>query len=778
MKLKAVIMAGGEGSRLRPLTCDCPKPMLPLMGKPLMEYALQLLKTHGITEIAVTLGYLPDAVMDYFGDGSNFGVNLRYYIEKTPLGTAGSVKQAGDFLDEPFIVLSGDGVTDINLQATLDFHRQNDAHATLILKKCSNPQEYGMVVTDADCRILSFHEKPGSCDVFSDRISTGIYILEPELLRRIPENTRFDFGHDLFPMLLREDAVLLGYTAGGYWCDVGDVPAYLRVHRDAMDGKIHLGELPEKNGLSSAGAVLKPGCRVDPPCFIGKNTIVSPGAHIGPYTVIGENCIIEACAGVKRSLLFDHAHIQTGAQLRGCIIGRQGRIGENAQLYEDSVAASGAGIGARAVLPPGVKLWPGKSLPDGQHPADNIVWGSLREKRFAGSRLQLDSPLQAARAVQACCAALKPRELLLGRESASASAAVWHAAAAGAIAQGIRVIDAGETTLPQLRHAQRNLRADAAILCSAASLLPLNTNGAALTEKYQRAVLRRMEHQDFSASALARPMESAGNTAAAYVAHAASAFRANPALAPKIALFAQPTQLLHLAQQAFERSGLQVRCEWDVRSKLPLSRETAVRFADDGQSAFFSGSSGPMDEAHRQLLTAWTALELGETRLLLHNSATRAIELLAADYGASIRYLPGEYALWMDNLAADAPLQFKLQFDGVYSALASLSMLTQKGLSIDQWLRQSPQVYRKTASVPVPASENGRLLHSIAKEAVHAEFGGGIRITEENRWAWLCPEERSSRLQIITESASMEAAADMCSFLETKIKKLLQNSAP
>ena len=768
-------MAGGEGSRLRPLTCDCPKPMLPLMGKPLMEYTINLLKSHGITEIAVTLGYLPNAVTDYFGDGSRLGVKLRYYIEKTPLGTAGSIKQASDFLDERFIVLSGDGITDINLQSAVNFHQNSDALATIVLKKCSDPQEYGMVVTDADLHILSFHEKPGRCDVFSDRINTGIYILAPEILRRIPEHTRFDFGHDLFPLLLKENTALYGYTAEGYWCDAGDVPAYLRIHMDAMEGRIRLDRLAGKTGISADGAILEPGCRVDPPCAIGKNTIVASGAHIGPYTVIGENCIIEAGTSVKRSVLFDHAHIATAAQLRGCVIGAHTRIGEHAQLYEGSVAASGSSIGARAILPPGVKLWPGKALHDGEHPANNVIWGSLREKRFIGSRLKLDDPLQAAYAVQACCAELEPRHLLLGRESASAAAVVWHAAAAGAIARGLRVIDAGETTLPQLRHAQRSLGIDAAVLCSIDSLLPLNACGAILSEKKRRSILKRLEHQDFAAAALTHPLESAGNTALAYIAHASKAFRANPPLAPKIALLASSPQLLHLAHQAFERAGLDVRSECSIRDLLPLPQEMLISISDDGQSAFLSDSSGRLDEAHRQLLNAWTAITLGETRLLLHNSATRAIDVLAQQHGVSVQYFQGEYAQWMDNLSVFSPLQFHLQFDGIYAALANLSALISKGFTVDQWLLHAPPVYRKDTSIPVPTSENGRLLRRIAEETPHAEFGGGIRIAEENRWAWLCPEDSGARLQIIAESASMEAAAGMCDFLEEKIRRLLKS---
>ena len=204
--MKAIIMAGGEGSRLRPLTCDQPKPMMRLLDRPVMEYALKLLRKHGVTEAAATLGYLPDAIVDYFGDGANWGLSLRYYTERTPLGTAGGVRQAADFLDETFCVLSGDGVTDLDLSAALAFHREHGALATMVLTRVDDPLEYGVVVAAPDGRVRAFLEKPGPGEAVSDTVNTGVYILEPEIFAYIPEDRPCDFGGELFPKLVREGA--------------------------------------------------------------------------------------------------------------------------------------------------------------------------------------------------------------------------------------------------------------------------------------------------------------------------------------------------------------------------------------------------------------------------------------------------------------------------------------------------------------------------------------------------------------------------------------------
>lgn len=770
--LKAIIMAGGEGSRLRPLTCDCPKPMLRLMGRPLMEYALRLLKANGVDEIGATLGYLPDAVMDYFGDGEKLGVNLRYYIEKSPLGTAGSVGQARDFLNERFIVLSGDGITDFDLSAAVRFHEERGAAATLVLIQSGNPQEYGMVVTDADGRIRSFHEKPGRSDVYSDLINTGIYILEPELLARIPEGMPCDFGHDLFPALVAEGQAVYGYVAQGYWCDVGDVSAYLRVHADAMDGRIHL------EGLEPAtqGALLEAGCTLEAPVYIAPGAHICAGARIGAYSAIGAGCFVASGASVKRSVLFDGVRVEPMAQLRGCVVAGNAIVGEGAQLFEDSAVGSGSRVGARATLPPGVKLWPQKSLPEGERPEANIVWGSRREQRFVAGALMLDNPAQATRAAESCVAEMKPRELLIGRAPSTVAAAMWHAAAAGAMAQGAQVVDAGACTLPQLRHALSALRADAALMVEEDRLTPLRAGGARLSEKLQRAILKLFERQDFSGpfAGVTRPIQPAGHTDAPYVADCAADFRADALYAPQIALCARKKHVLDLAERAFSRAGLRARSGWNEAEMRPEADELGVLVSDSGEEALISDAQGEMTEVERQLACAWVALARGETRLILPLHATRAVGELARRMGAQALYLPGERARWMDALAEKSPLQFALQFDGLRFALSFLSELTDRGLTFAQWRSQMPEAYRSRREVQVPASESGRLLHAIAETSPEAELGGGVRLPREEGWAWLCPDDEGAGLCIVAESADMEAARELCDFYGSEIERMLK----
>jgi len=225
--MRAVLMAGGSGTRLRPLTCDLPKPMVPILNRPIAEHIINLLKRHNITEIIATLHYLPDALRDYFQDGSGFGVQMNYAVEdEQPLGTAGCVKNIEELLDDTFLVISGDSITDFDLSAAIAFHRDKGSRATLILTRVPNPMEFGVVITDENQKISRFLEKPSTSEIFSDTVNTGTYILEPEVLEYLPANEESDFSKDLFPLLLERQEPMYGYIAEGYWCDVGHLDAY------------------------------------------------------------------------------------------------------------------------------------------------------------------------------------------------------------------------------------------------------------------------------------------------------------------------------------------------------------------------------------------------------------------------------------------------------------------------------------------------------------------------------------------------------------------------
>lgn len=375
--MKAVIMAGGEGTRLRPLTSNQPKPMVPIINKPVMEHIIELLKKHGIVDVVATLQFLSPLIKTYFGDGTDLGVHISYATEESPLGTAGSIKNVERFLDDTFLVISGDALTDIDLTKAIEFHKKNKAMATLVLKHVENPLQFGVVVTKQNGRIERFLEKPTWGQVLSDTVNTGIYILEPSVLKHIPEKQAYDFSKELFPKLLKAKKPLFGFAADGYWCDIGDLDQYLRVQHDILAKKTDIEPEGFKIGRSiwvNRGAQIDPLADLKGPIVIGKHAKIEAGARIRPYTVIGNNTVVKAGAFVHRSIVWDNVYIGPSAHLRGCVIGKNCDIKKSAKLDEGVAIGDNCVIGENAVIHPNVRVYPFKSVDDSAAISTSIIW--------------------------------------------------------------------------------------------------------------------------------------------------------------------------------------------------------------------------------------------------------------------------------------------------------------------------------------------------------------------------------------------------------------------
>lgn len=366
--MRAVIMAGGQGTRLRPLTSDQPKPMIRLANVPCMEHILNLLERHGITNILATLEYMPDAIRDYFGDGELWGVSMEYSVEEEPLGTAGSVKFVEDRLEGRFIVVSGDALTDADLGAAVALHETQGAEVTLVLRKVDDPSEFGIVVTDDDGRVQSFLEKPDEDETFSYTANTGIYVVEPEVLSAIPEGQEYDWAEDVFPRLLEEGRLVYGYVMEGYWEDIGNIEQYMAAQRAVLDGEVQGVEPPgEQLGESvyvGRGAEFEEDS-LKGPCVIGAGAKVSPGARVGPHAVVAANVTVEAGARVARSTVAEGASIGEGAELDGALVGRSCEVGARARLLEGSALGDGVEVGEGATVTSGVSVYPNETVEAG-----------------------------------------------------------------------------------------------------------------------------------------------------------------------------------------------------------------------------------------------------------------------------------------------------------------------------------------------------------------------------------------------------------------------------
>ncbi|MHB9095408.1 MAG: sugar phosphate nucleotidyltransferase, partial [Eubacteriales bacterium] len=472
--MKAVIMAGGKGSRLRPLTCNKPKPMVPVLNKPVMEYAVELLKRHNITDIAVTLQYLPDVIKEYFGDGSRYGVNLNYFDETIPLGTAGSVKNAEGFLDETFLVISGDGITDYNLTQALEFHSRKGGIVTIVMARVQSPLEYGVVMCDENDRIIRFLEKPSWGEVFSDTVNTGIYVIEPEIFNYFNRDEFFDFSKDRFPMLMLKEKPMFGYVASGYWSDIGSLEQYRQTHNDLMDGLLEAnikGRKVEDGLWIGEGSTIDRGVKItEKPVFIGENCTVEAGVELGRYTVVGNNNTLRGGASLKRSILWDYNFVDHEVELRGATICNHIKIQANSALFEGTVIGDNSFLGRRVTLKPQIKVWPDKLVEDNSVVTTSLIWGDVHRKSLFSNigvagmvNVEISPEMVVRLAVAHGSIVPQGGHVVVSTDYHRSSQVIKEAYAAGLQATGINVSDVGVTTTPITRYAVKSTQAKAGV---------------------------------------------------------------------------------------------------------------------------------------------------------------------------------------------------------------------------------------------------------------------------------------------------------------------------
>jgi NDP-sugar pyrophosphorylase family protein len=346
--MKAILLAGGKGTRLRPLTLHTPKPIVPIFDRPFLQYQIDLLRqVPEIDEVVLSLNYQPRRIEEVFGDGAEFGVHVRYVVEPNPLGTGGAIKfAAGDLRGEPLVVFNGDVFTSVDLPSVIRLHRARRARATIVLTPVENPAAYGLVETDADGGVTAFLEKPDPGQITCDTINAGIYVLEPETLERIPDDTVYSIERSYFPSLIANAETFVASIYRGYWLDIGTPQKYRQAHRDIMDGRFAAAPFAAAAGqaLVSPDARVEDGATIEAPCFIGEGAVVKRGARIGPYSVIGRHVHVGEGARIDGAILWPNTWIDSGARVEGAIAGRHCHIGRHAEVGADVV------LGDKSVL--------------------------------------------------------------------------------------------------------------------------------------------------------------------------------------------------------------------------------------------------------------------------------------------------------------------------------------------------------------------------------------------------------------------------------------------
>lgn len=832
--MQAVLMAGGEGSRLRPLTSNIPKPMLPVANRPMMEHIIELLRRNGVTDIVATVQFLSSVIRNYFGDGSDTGVSLSYSTEEVPLGTAGSVLHAGDLLSGTFLVISGDALTDLDLRRAIDFHYEREAAATMVLKRMEDPLEFGIVMTADDGKIERFLEKPTWGQVFSDTVNTGIYVLEPDVLDLIPPEQPFDFSSELFPMMLDKGLPLYGYVTDGYWADVGTTDAYLQSHYDVLNGRVDLDiggfELHPRVWVGE-DVEIDPSARLEGPAMIGDNSRIGAGAVVGAYSVLGHNTIVGEDAHVVSSVVMDRAHVGTAAQVRGAVLGRGAALDRGGTIEEGAVVGDDVAIGGGALVRSRVKIYPSKTVEAGAIVSQSIVRERRASRSLFGARgvsglVNLGVTAQVAvRLGMAFGTTLKRGDVVItGRDTSRAARMVKRAIIAGLNSTGVHCHDLELMPLPVTRFTVRTEQAAGGISVRTSPGDPetveirlFNSEGADLAAATQRKIDRVFFREDYRrpgpsklgelefpphtierySSGLLRAVDIDSIRGAAPKVVVDYAWGPGSRIGPSIlgrlgcdalALNAFTDEHRPVVVRDTARVLLERVCD-HVRNS---GSELGVLLEPGGEIAHLVDDKGRV-VSHEQALLAFLRHEAsrGATTLAVPVSASRACEQVVADAGATLQWtqtgLPALMARALRPATgfagnAEGTLIFPRFLpapDALMTFCKALELLATAGVPLSQVIDDLPASHVVTRDVRTPWQLKGTVMREVASSAVPGKLMllDGVKILERDRWALVIPFTDQPLCRIWAEAPTDEEAEALSRKYATLVEEVVADGA-
>lgn len=809
-------MAGGEGSRLRPLTCNRPKPMVPVLNRPVMSYCIDLLRKHGITEIGVTLQYLPEAIKEHFGDGSEYGVRLHYFTEDTPLGTAGSVKNAADFLDQTFLVISGDALTDLDLSKAIEFHRAQGAAGTLVLTRVDCPLEYGVVITGEGGRIIRFLEKPGWGEVFSDTVNTGIYVLEPDVLDYFAAGEKFDFSKDLFPLLMQDNRPLFGVVLSGYWCDIGNLQQYLQAQYDGLAGKVRM-EIPgreiEPGVWVGEKVALDSGVTVKGPVLIGSHSQIGSGATLEPFTVVGGGCLIQSGASVKRSILWDRVFVGRNTALRGAVLCSRVQVQATAGVYEGAVVGDDSLIKEGGTIKPEVKVWPHKLVESGATVSESLIWGTRLSKTVFGAQgitgvVNVEiTPEFAARVAAAYGSTTKGGRVAVSCDAFPAANMLKQAVVAGFQCTGAQVSVLGRGTLPMHRFGVRALDCAGGVHVQLSTRRPdqvtlvfTNPKGANISRAQERKIENLLAREDFVRT---KP-----------------GLIFDPEYVPAMPEAYLESLLREANRPALRGAGISLLLAYDEASLSayvsPLARELGLvvenveGMQDAAQGRSWSeyqevlpllaaavteqkASGGAVLDANGEyliliddrgrviqddLLTALIALYVFKTRggpVVVPVTAPGVIDTLADKYRGRVvrtKTAPQEY---VEEVLRRDITQFFLYFDALAALVRILNLVAERKTALSRLVDEIPDFYLTKKEIPVSWHAKGRVIRKLIENEDKGELEllDGVKVFHREGWALVLPDPEKPVCRVYSEAASMEIAEELTEMYVKKINQIL-----
>jgi mannose-1-phosphate guanylyltransferase/phosphomannomutase len=829
--MKAVIMAGGEGTRLRPQTSNLPKPMLPLVGRPMMEHIVSLLRRHGITDIVVTVAFMPNVIRSYFGDGSELGVRMVYATEESPLGTAGSVRNAKDELTERFLVISGDVLTDIDLTSVIAFHDKNQALATIALSAVENPLEFGIVITREDGSIERFLEKPGWGQVFSDTINTGIYVLEPEIFDAIPDGRAVDFSGEVFPSVLEDGAPMFGFVADGYWEDVGTTAAYLKAHEDILDGRVQV----DVSGFElrpgvwvGKGTSIDPSVRMVAPVFVGENCTIDADAVLGSYTTIGANTRVTERGEVQRSVIGENAYLGPSVRVEGAVLGRSCDLRTGVRCEPGSVVGEGCLIGAHAEIRSDVKVYPYKVVEAGAQVNASIVWESGGTRTLFGRDgvqgiANVDiSPELAVRLAKAWASGFeKGSYITASRDTSRAARVLKRALMVGCNAVGVNVGDLELATVPVTRHHIRTRGNQAGLTVRLSSDDPqwvvirfFDERGIDLSESEQRRVERMYHREEFRRVTAGEigDIDYSPRTVEHYTATVVEAFglRRDEGRPVKLVLDLSYGAASYVTPNLLSKVGvdvLSINPFAQTRGMIALDRvESEARVAEAVRSS--GADLGAVIDAGGERLTLiderGEVLSDDETIVVFLDLLSRAGQVgrvalpvtasdralaLCAARGMEVELTPlstpalleaaasGGVSFAADRRGGYVFPSFLPAFDAAAALVRLVSLLGAGTSSLTEVVRATPPMPVLHEEVPTPFEQKGLLMRTLmeqlADEAADLVLVDGIKVQSAEGWALVVPDPDEPVTHVWAEGRDLQGSERIAGDYVARLRRML-----
>jgi mannose-1-phosphate guanylyltransferase/phosphomannomutase len=826
--MKAVIMAGGFGTRIQPLTGSMPKPMIPLFNRPIMLHIVELLKKYDITDLVLLLYHQPFYIKNFFRDGSDFGVKISYVTPIADMGTAGAVKAAEKYLDERFLVISGDLLTDFNLKKIIDFHDDRKAKATITLTSVKDPLQFGVVITDKEKRITQFLEKPGWGEVISDTINTGIYVLEPEILKYIPAGENFDFSQDLFPLMLKKKDALFGVTAKGYWRDIGNTDSYREAYHDIFKGKVNLKiDEPKQDFVGKdlrigVDVKLEQSAGLEGTVVIGDNSQILGDVQIKD-SVIGRNCTIEAGVRLNRCVIWDNSYVKKGARITDSVVCANVRIGQGAILEEGVIVADETSVGDEAVIKADVKIWPKKTIEAGATVTSNMIWGEKWKKAlFEGaiikglSNMELTPEFCAKMGCAYGTSLPKGSFVLGGRDSNPSSRMLKRCFMGGVLSAGVNVRDMKMTSLPLVRYKLktfgevggvhfRQAQDDPALL----EIVFLDGDGLDFSSGMGKNVERTFFKENFRRAHHTEPgvITDINNVGDFYREGflrvldrellKKSAFTVVVDFSFSPASLSLP-QLLNelgfsvIALNAYVDEGKGVKAK---EKELALNQLSAIVASLGAQAGFWLDPSAEavtlVDETGRictgiELLSLAVSLlmkagQKGTIAVPVQTPST--IERIADLKGCQVvRTKSSDRAMQEVASSSDIVLtgttdgrfafpRFQAAFDGMFAIAKLMELSAFRGIPLSQSLSEIPRSAYLQTSLPCPWEMKGGIMRKMSEDSLDKEatFIDGIKVHFGADWVLILPDQYLPVVHIVADAREQKSAEKLLSEYEKKI---------